>query len=86
VGLETQLLKPDILFNCAAYTAVDKAEKGQDLVILLLIICCCCFYSYAHANDVSFIHISTDYVFHGSQDDLDRDELLPQLMYMGILN
>ncbi|MBX9888391.1 MAG: dTDP-4-dehydrorhamnose reductase [Flavobacteriaceae bacterium] len=70
VGLEAQLqlLKPDILFNCAAYTAVDKAEKEQDLANTINNLAVAALAKYAHANDVSFIHVSTDYVFDGSQD------------------
>ena len=70
VGLEAQLqlLKPDILFNCAAYTAVDKAEKEQDLANTINHLAVAALAKYAHANDVSFIHVSTDYVFDGSQD------------------
>ncbi|MBC5841452.1 dTDP-4-dehydrorhamnose reductase [Flavobacterium sp. F-380] len=70
VGLEAQLqlLKPDILFNCAAYTAVDKAEKEQDLANTINHLAVAALAKYAHANDVLFIHVSTDYVFDGSQD------------------
>lgn len=57
-------LKPDILINCAAYTAVDKCEieslafeiNGTALRYL----------SEASANNkVKLIHFSTDYIFSG---------------------
>jgi dTDP-4-dehydrorhamnose reductase len=57
--------KFDVLINCAAYTAVEKAEDDIDLAQKinaeapgkLAEICC--------SNNVKFIHISTDYVFDG---------------------
>ncbi len=54
---------PDLVINCAAYTAVDKAEDEADKAFLLnskvpenLVNIIKSFESY-------FIHISTDYVF-----------------------
>ncbi len=58
--------KFDYLVNCAAYTAVDKAEEDKDLAYLInaqgpenLAKSCKKF-------DCGFIHISTDYVFDGT--------------------
>lgn len=58
-------VRPDVVINCAAYTAVDKAEEERDL----------CFrinrdgaFNIADAckgANTRFIHISTDYVFDG---------------------
>ena len=60
-------LKPQVLINTAAYTAVDKAEQetekafalNRDAVEQLALIC-------KDAN-LPLIHISTDYVFDGSK-------------------
>src|SRR5687768_17281751 len=59
-------MKPHYLINCAAYTAVDKAEADQanafavnsDAAFNLATACA--------QHGVQFIHISTDYVFDGS--------------------
>lgn len=59
------IYKPDYLINCAAYTAVDRAESEKDLAFqvngeavgVLAAIC--------KENNCRFIHISTDYVFDG---------------------
>src|SRR5689334_16528626 len=57
--------KPAYCINCAAYTAVDKAESEQDLAYQVnaegtRILAAAC-----KANNTRFIHISTDYVFNG---------------------
>lgn len=61
-------IKPQYIINCAAYTAVDKAEEQLDLVRKinadgpknLAIV--------ANENDCTLVHISTDYVFGGDKD------------------
>jgi dTDP-4-dehydrorhamnose reductase len=58
--------KPQYLVNCAAYTAVDKAETEKDLAFqvngeavgVLAAVC--------KEYDTKFLHISTDYVFDGN--------------------
>jgi dTDP-4-dehydrorhamnose reductase len=57
--------RPVYCINCAAYTAVDKAESEQDLAYQVnaegtRILAAAC-----KANNTRFIHISTDYVFNG---------------------
>jgi len=57
---------PDIVINCAAYTAVDKAE--DDLKNAHLINCQAPSYLAEKCQEIKakFIHISTDYVFDGN--------------------
>ena len=58
-------LQPAYCINCAAYTAVDKAESEKDLAFqingeavgVLAAIC--------KEHETKLIHISTDYVFNG---------------------
>lgn len=57
--------QPHYLINCAAYTAVDKAESEKDLACKINadapgIIATAC-----NENNIQLIHISTDYVFNG---------------------
>lgn len=60
--------RPALLLNCAAYTAVDQAEKEPDLAREIN--------GYAVGNlaricrdsGIRFVHISTDYVFNGNSD------------------
>lgn len=65
-------VKPDVIINCAAYTAVDKAESDEDLARKInsdgprnLAVA-------ASKNNCKLVHISTDYVFGG---ELSLDEI-----------
>lgn len=66
--LNTQLSKinPDIILNCGAYTAVDKAESEKDLAFTINHLAVELIAKYAKAHNVKLIHISTDYVFDGT--------------------
>jgi dTDP-4-dehydrorhamnose reductase len=67
----------DVVINCAAYTAVDKAETdiekaylvNRDVVKSLVSIC--------NHTDSYLIHISTDYVFDGNAGQPYRESDLP---------
>ena len=65
-------VKLDVIINCAAYTAVDKAESEEELAKKInadgpknLAIA-------ANKNNCKLVHISTDYVFGG---DLSLEEI-----------
>jgi len=76
-------IKPDLLINAAAYTAVDKAETDQEQA----------FAVNAHAPEImavelakfggAMIHYSTDYVFDGtaSKPYRETDKPNPQSVY-----
>ncbi|KAF2342030.1 dTDP-4-dehydrorhamnose reductase [Flavobacterium tistrianum] len=75
--LQSQLdkIKPDIIFNCGAYTAVDKAEEEKDLAFKVNHLAVELIAKYCAENNAKLIHISTDYVFDGSSSiALDEDE------------
>ncbi|CAA9202799.1 dTDP-4-dehydrorhamnose reductase [Flavobacterium collinsii] len=59
-------IKPDIVFNCGAYTAVDKAETEKELAFTINHLAIELIAKYTFENNVILIHISTDYVFDGS--------------------
>jgi len=58
----------DIIINCAAYTAVDKAEKEQELANQINHIAVKQLAEIANKQKTKLIHISTDYVFDGESD------------------
>ncbi len=57
--------KIDIIVNCAAYTAVDKAEDNVELCDKLNNIAPG-YLARAQANGAAMIQVSTDYVFDGT--------------------
>ncbi len=57
--------KPDIVVNCAAYTAVDKAETEEKLANVINGHAVGAIADWTNDNDALLIQISTDYVFDG---------------------
>ena len=56
----------DWCINCAAYTAVDKAESEQEQAFLINATAPGILATICKAKKVGLIHISTDYVFDGN--------------------
>lgn len=56
----------DVLINCAAYTAVDKAEEEMDKAMLINATAPTLLAKTCADNHTKFIHVSTDYVFDGN--------------------
>lgn len=55
----------DCCINCAAYTAVDKAEAEQEQAIAINATAVGNLAAICHQQESLFIHFSTDYVFNG---------------------
>jgi len=58
--------RPDYLINCAAYTAVDKAESERELANEINGTAVGILASICKKYGTKFIHVSTDYVFNGN--------------------
>lgn len=58
--------QPDLIVNCAAYTAVDKAEDEPELAAAVNVRGVKNLVNSCEINSCKLIHISTDYVFDGS--------------------
>lgn len=71
-----QALRPDVIVNAAAHTAVDRAEGEPDLARLLNATTPGVLAREAQAINALLVHYSTDYVFDGS-GTAARDELAP---------
>ncbi|MGB5006875.1 MAG: dTDP-4-dehydrorhamnose reductase [Ferruginibacter sp.] len=56
----------DYCINCAAYTAVDKAETDEDQAYLINADAVAILAKICSQNNAQLIHISTDYVFDGT--------------------
>ena len=59
-------LRPQVIINTAAYTAVDRAESEEALATRVNGDAVGALGAWAAANDALVIHYSTDYVFNGS--------------------
>lgn len=71
------------IINCAAYTAVDKAESDKDLACLLNTQTPKFLSIQASKRGIKLIHISTDYVFDGKKNTplKPSDNTLPNSIY-----
>jgi dTDP-4-dehydrorhamnose reductase len=58
--------KISVCINCAAYTAVDKAEDEQDIAMLVNCDVVGNLAKVCSNNNALLIHVSTDYVFDGT--------------------
>lgn len=59
-------LKPEYIINCAAYTAVDKAEEAGEIVEKINADGPKNLAKAAKASGATLVHVSTDYVFGGN--------------------
>jgi len=71
------------IINCAAYTAVDKAETDQESANAINNLAVRNLAEIAKDMDILLIHISTDYVFDGKnfKPYLETDNTNPQSVY-----
>jgi dTDP-4-dehydrorhamnose reductase len=72
-----QELKPDIIVNAAAYTAVDKAESEPDLAMAINGDAPGVLAEEAKKLGALLVHYSTDYVFDGTKDTPYTEEDIP---------
>lgn len=70
-------LQLDYIINCAAYTAVDRAEDDEDTAALINAQAVENLASAAARHGVRMIHVSTDYVFDGEGNRPYREEDAP---------
>ena len=77
------LNKIDLIINCAAYTAVDKAEEEKDKAHNVNSIAVKNLIKVCFKYDIKLIHISTDYVFDGSKNSPynEEDRTNPKSVY-----
>lgn len=75
--------RPDILLNCAAYTAVDRAETEREQAFRINAEGPCQLARACRALGILPIHFSTDYVFDGTQRRpyVESDQTDPQGVY-----
>jgi dTDP-4-dehydrorhamnose reductase len=70
-------VKPAILFNAAAYTAVDKAESEEALALVVNGTAVGTLAEAARSVGARFVHVSTDFVFDGTSGIPYRPDAAP---------
>lgn len=75
--------KIDVIINCAAYTNVDKAESEPELSDAINHLAVANFAQIAKDKNIKLIHMSTDYVFDGTNNKpyVETDNPNPQSVY-----
>lgn len=61
--------QPDVVINCAAYTAVDDAEENKEVAFRVNRDGAASLAEECKARGIKMVHYSTDYVFEGSERD-----------------
>lgn len=62
-------VRPDVIVNAAAYTAVDKAENDRESCFAVNAVAPAAMAAEAAALGARLVHYSTDYVFDGTKTD-----------------
>ncbi len=77
------LIQPEIVINCAAYTAVDKAETDAVIADAINHLAIATLASLCANSGAKLVHISTDYVFDGSSPIAytEEDQPNPKSVY-----
>lgn len=80
---KVRLVKPDIIVNAAAYTAVDRAEEEPELAMAINGTAPGILAEEAKRLDALLVHYSTDYVFDGTKAEpyTEKDEPNPLSVY-----
>ena len=60
------VIQPQIIINCAAYTAVDQAETETELADVLNHQAVAVLAQWTHSHGSQLVHVSTDYVSDGN--------------------
>ena len=76
-------IKPNVIINPAAYTAVDKAESEPELAFAINVTAAQILAEEAARLGAALIHFSTDYVYDGTKKNpyVEHDELNPVSIY-----
>ncbi len=76
-------IRPAVIVNAAAYTAVDRAEQEPELAYQINATAPALLAEAAEALGATLVHLSTDYVFDGTQSSpyLETDSTRPLSVY-----
>ena len=71
-------VRPSLIVNAAAYTAVDKAESEPDQAMAVNGVAPAIMAEEAKRLNAAIVHYSTDYVFDGSKKDPYNEDDVPK--------
>jgi dTDP-4-dehydrorhamnose reductase len=76
-------MRPSLVLNCAAYTAVDRAEGEPDVAAAVNAVAVESMAEWCRANGAKLVTFSTDYVFDGSKPEpyVESDPTAPINVY-----
>jgi dTDP-4-dehydrorhamnose reductase len=76
-------IRPNIIVNAAAYTAVDQAEKEPEVAMAVNAGGAMAVADAARMLGVPLVHLSTDYVFDGRKSTpyIEQDQVAPANVY-----
>ena len=77
LGALVDTIRPDVIINAAAYTAVDKAEEEPDLALAINAAAPDELAKAARRHGALLVHYSTDYVFDGKKPGAYSEEDAP---------
>lgn len=66
LAFEVARINPQFIINCAAHTAVDRAETELELADILNHQAVAVLAKWSQNNNCKLLHVSTDYVFDGT--------------------
>ncbi len=66
IDLSLDIINPDLIINCCAYTDVDKAEKDEKSANILNHLAIKLLAKWCSKNNKKLIHFSTDYIYDGT--------------------
>ena len=76
--------KPDVVFHCAAYTAVDKAEEDKERCYDINVNGTKNIVDASNIYGSKVVYISTDYVFHGDKNGIyETSDITDPINYYG---
>lgn len=70
-------IQPNVVINCAAYTAVDKAEQDVEIADAINHLAIQTLAKLCHDSGAKLIHVSTDYVFDGTSPIAYKEDDIP---------
>ena len=76
-------IKPEAIINCAAYTNVDLAETQKEVCYKLNVSGLENLVEASNKCNAILVQFSTDYVFDGTKESYDEEDLIKPINYYG---